>query len=97
MLQKLPVENILSIIFIDNPTFSRYLLYFLRGPLTQTVEYLPFKQRVARSSRARPTNDKFDAILACVPIVYPGPGHPAFQAGQQGVEGVRRKYIGLHI
>ena len=26
------------------------------GSLTQLVEYLPFKQRVARSSRARPTN-----------------------------------------
>lgn len=25
------------------------------GPLTQTVEYLPFKQRVAGSSPARPT------------------------------------------
>lgn len=25
------------------------------GSLTQSVEYLPFKQRVARSSRARPT------------------------------------------
>ena len=27
----------------------------IRGSLTQSVEYLPFKQRVARSSRARPT------------------------------------------
>ena len=27
----------------------------LLGSLTQSVEYLPFKQRVARSSRARPT------------------------------------------
>ena len=26
------------------------------GPLTQVVEYLPFKQRVAGSSPARPTN-----------------------------------------
>jgi hypothetical protein len=28
----------------------------LTGSLTQSVEYLPFKQRVARSSRARPTS-----------------------------------------
>gem|GEM_PF-2776865 len=28
-----------------------------RGPLTQAVEYLPFKQRVAGSSPARPTRD----------------------------------------
>ncbi len=27
----------------------------MKGSLTQSVEYLPFKQRVARSSRARPT------------------------------------------
>jgi hypothetical protein len=30
-------------------------LFLQVGSLTQSVEYLPFKQRVARSSRARPT------------------------------------------
>jgi hypothetical protein len=35
------------------------------GPLTQSVEYLPFKQRVAGSSPARPTTQK----MSCVPIV----------------------------
>ena len=30
-------------------------LTHLRGPLTQAVEYLPFKQRVAGSNPARPT------------------------------------------
>jgi hypothetical protein len=30
------------------------------------VEYLPFKQRVARSSRARPTKNQ---KIVCVPIV----------------------------
>ena len=33
-------------------------LYF-NGPLTQSVEYLPFKQRVAGSSPARPTRQRF--------------------------------------
>ena len=31
---------------------------FAAGPLTQSVEYLPFKQRVAGSSPARPTKYK---------------------------------------
>ena len=30
---------------------------FLHGSLTQSVEYLTFNQRVARSSRARPTKE----------------------------------------
>ena len=35
-----------------------YLSLFLSGSLTQTVEYLPFKQRVVGSSPTRPTNAK---------------------------------------
>ncbi len=41
-------------------TLYKPLLY---GSLTQLVEYLTFNQRVARSSRARPT------IFILVPIV----------------------------
>ena len=40
-------------------------ILFNKGSLTQLVEYLPFKQRVARSSRARPTK----YIYGLVPIV----------------------------
>lgn len=40
--------------FLDTPYTSKYI-DFLYGSLTQSVEYLTFNQRVARSSRARPT------------------------------------------
>jgi hypothetical protein len=36
-----------------------FLLLWNRGPLTQEVEYLPFKQRVVGSSPARPTIFQF--------------------------------------
>ena len=38
-------------------------LFDRMGALTQSVEYLPFKQRVARSNRARPTT-YFEAMLS---------------------------------
>ena len=41
---------------LDNST-GFLLLCKVKGPLTQAVEYLPFKQRVAGSSPVRPTNE----------------------------------------
>ena len=42
-------------ILLDN-MIDVSICYIERGPLTQEVEYLPFKQRVVGSSPARPTN-----------------------------------------
>ena len=42
--------------FIDKKLPNNYKNRFSTGPLTQVVEYLPFKQRVAGSSPARPTS-----------------------------------------
>ena len=53
------------------------LCFRLRGSLTQSVEYLPFKQRVARSSRARPTT-----IIRPHRLVRSRT--PAFHAGNTG-------------
>ena len=47
------------------------------GPLTQLVEYLPFKQRVAGSSPARPTRRFCPRRLARSRT-------PAFHAGNTG-------------
>ena len=53
---------------------------FLHGPLTQSVEYLPFKQRVAGSSPARPTTNK-----NCLrPHRLAWSRTPAFHAGNRG-------------
>ena len=49
------------------------------GSLTQPVEYLPFKQRVARSSRARPTM----GLILC-PHRLVRSRTPAFHAGNTG-------------
>ena len=51
------IANILSIekIPVDISFLSEYKVG-LSGSLTQSVEYLTFNQRVARSSRARPTS-----------------------------------------
>ena len=52
-------QKILSLLRSQRLDINRLLLYlslFLRGSLTQTVEYLPFKQRVVGSSPTRPTN-----------------------------------------
>ncbi len=49
-------------IVLDNLVIIHYFEWLI-GPLTQEVEYLPFKQRVVGSSPARPTikieNSKF--------------------------------------
>ena len=49
-----PMKKILLTLFKMNVTRNGSLLKQV-GPLTQSVEYLPFKQRVAGSSPARPT------------------------------------------
>jgi hypothetical protein len=57
----LGVKNFVLILFLLTIVSSKYRYLSFQGPLTQLVEYLPFKQRVAGSSPARPT--------ICVPIV----------------------------
>ena len=44
-------------------------LFDRMGALTQSVEYLPFKQRVARSNRARPTT-YFEAMLSSMAFLF---------------------------
>ena len=46
------------------------------GPLTQSVEYLPFKQRVTGSSPVRPTNNRPHRLARS--------RTPAFHAGDRG-------------
>ena len=52
-------DKILSLLGPQRLDINLLLLYlslFLRGSLTQSVEYLPFKQRVVGSSPTRPTS-----------------------------------------
>ncbi len=42
--------------FVDSRSGTVYKAVLFVGPLTQSVEYLPFKQRVVGSSPTRPTN-----------------------------------------
>ncbi len=52
-------DKILSLLNLQRLDIRGSLLYlslFLRGSLTQSVEYLPFKQRVVGSSPTRPTS-----------------------------------------
>jgi hypothetical protein len=56
---------------------------FSLGPLTQSVEYLPFKQRVVGSSPTRPTR-KQDGIISFRPHRLAWPRTPAFHAGDRG-------------
>jgi hypothetical protein len=44
----------------------------LIGPLTQVVEYLPFKQRVAGSSPARPTRGPHRLVWSRTPAFHAG-------------------------
>ncbi len=53
------------------------------GSLTQLVEYLTFNQRVARSSRARPTMEILIFLLLC-PHRLVRSRTPAFHAGNTG-------------
>ena len=50
----------ISSFLLDNSL--SFLLLWNRGPLTQEVEYLPFKQRVVGSSPARPTIDPIGTL-----------------------------------
>ena len=58
-LESAPPRREKSLFFITILDTGPGMLYlcaaYEAGSLTQSVEYLPFKQRVARSSRARPT------------------------------------------
>ena len=52
----------LSYFFRLTPDGDSAICFRPEGALTQSVEYLPFKQRVARSNRARPTTVDFRAL-----------------------------------
>ena len=64
-LHRLDISAIYQILLDNLIGFS--LPWIMRGPLTQEVEYLPFKQRVVGSSPARPTILKAwsDGIMEC--------------------------------
>ena len=82
-IEKVPFKkNQLYIIFLLTETTytGKYSSFECIGPLTQLVEYLPFKQRVARSSRARPI--KYIQILRPHRLAWSRT--PAFHAGNRG-------------
>ncbi len=71
--EKIFFATIFLLTNLKNKTIKRF---FRRGPLTQSVEYLPFKQRVAGSSPARP--------IIARPHRLAWSRTPAFHAGNRG-------------
>ena len=67
---------------LTKPTAVCKKPFFVWGPLTQEVEYLPFKQRVVGSSPTRPTSLEWG--LSLVPNVCPAQDIPHSMRDDRG-------------